>query len=128
MVWWGASNVYFFLFYQLISSIKNILKICRVNATKEENLNEILNDSMAFFICSMVLTVILLISGIFTVDCFNRSAIRQISCIRIQYFASLMRQDIGWYDITSGKSNFTARLTELVFIYLNFAVFFQLTR
>lgn len=67
---------------------------------------------MAFGLSMAILTVIQLISGVFAVDCFNRSAIRQITRIRINFFESLMRQDIGWYDITSGKTNFTIRLSE----------------
>lgn len=75
-------------------------------------MNEILNDSAAFGILMTVLTVIQLISGTICVDCFNRSAIRQITRIRVLLFKSLMRQEIGWYDIESSKSNLTIRLSE----------------
>lgn len=77
-----------------------------------ENREELLNDSIAFLIASVVETIIQLIAGIISVDCFNRAAISQIARIRIEYFSSLMRQDIGWYDIEKGKSNFTVRLAE----------------
>lgn len=61
---------------------------------------------------SIIETVVQLIAGIICVDCFNQAAISQVTRIRIKYFASLMRQDIGWYDIEKGKSNFTVRLAE----------------
>lgn len=89
--------------------------IFRVNATNEENMNEILNDSAAFGILMTILTVIQLISGTICVDCFNRSAIRQVTRMRVLLFKSLMRQDIGWYDIASSKSNLTIRLSEWVY-------------
>lgn len=84
----------------------------RINATAEENNAELKNDSIAFLIVSMILSVIQLIAGIICVDCFNQAAISQVSRIRIKYFTSLMRQEIGWYDLEKGKSNFTARLAE----------------
>lgn len=84
----------------------------RTNATIEENNAEIINDSIAFLIVSVIETVVQLIAGIICVDCFNQAAISQVTRIRIKYFASLMRQDIGWYDIEKGKSNFTVRLAE----------------
>lgn len=86
--------------------------VSRTNATVEENNAEIINDSIAFLIVSLIETVVQLIAGIICVDCFNQAAISQVTRIRIKYFASLMRQDIGWYDIEKGKSNFTVRIAE----------------
>lgn len=59
-------------------------------------------------------SIVHLLAGIFCVDCFNHTALRQTSRIRIEYFRSLMRQEIGWYDVASGNSNFAVRVTELV--------------
>lgn len=53
-----------------------------------------------------------MVVGIFAVDCFNRTALRQITRIRIKYFESLMRQDIGWYDVFGSRNNFAVRATE----------------
>lgn len=86
--------------------------IQRTNATVEENNAELINDSLAFFILSAIESVVQLIAGVICVDCFNQAAINQTTRIRIAYFASLMRQDVGWYDIEKGKSNFTVRLAE----------------
>lgn len=59
-------------------------------------------------------SVIQLISGIICVDCFNRTANRQIVKMRIKFFQSIMRQEIGWHDVESGKTNFTVQITESV--------------
>lgn len=75
---------------------------------------EIINDSIAYGILSTVATLWQFIFGIFCVDCFNRTAIRQVTQIRNKYFESLMRQDIAWFDVAGGKTNFTVRITEYV--------------
>lgn len=84
----------------------------RTDATIEENREAIINDSIAYGILSIMATLWQFIFGIFCVDCFNRTAIRQITRIRTKYFESLMRQDIGWYDVAGGKTNFSVRITE----------------
>lgn len=93
------------------SCIKCIL-VSRTNASVEENNAEIVNDSIAFMIVAVSVSTMQLVAGIICVDCFNQAAISQVTRIRVKYFASLMRQDIGWYDIEKGKSNFTVRLAE----------------
>lgn len=80
----------------------------------EENRQEIINDSLAYGYLSIIATAWQFIFGILCVDCFNRTAIRQVTHIRIKYFESLLRQDIGWYDVAGGKTNFTVRITEYV--------------
>lgn len=82
------------------------------NATMEENRTEIKNDSIAYGILMTLGSTVHLLAGIFCVDCFNMSALRQITRIRIRYFQSLMRQEIGWYDVASGNNNFAVRVTE----------------
>lgn len=84
----------------------------RTNATLEENRTEIVNDSVAFGILMCIATSLQLISGIICVDTFNHAALRQITRIRIRYFESLMRQEIGWYDVAGGTNNFAVRLNE----------------
>lgn len=59
--------------------------------------------------------MVILVAGTICVDCFNRVAVSQVKRIRIKYFASLMRQNIGWHDIEKSKSNFTVRLSEYDF-------------
>ncbi|KAH9577328.1 ABC transporter type 1 [Trypanosoma melophagium] len=44
------------------------------------------------------------------VSCWMIAAIRQVATIRTRYFASVLRQDIGWHDLHSPGS-LTARMT-----------------
>lgn len=85
---------------------------CRTNATAEENHDEIINDSIAYGILLTLASVLQLIAGIFCVDCFNHTALRQITRIRMKFFQSLMRQEVGWYDVADGNNNFAVRITE----------------
>lgn len=71
-----------------------------------------MNDSIAFLLAMFTISAIRLLAGIVCVDCFNRAAISQVTRIRIKYFASLMRQEMGWYDIEKTKTNFAIRLSE----------------
>lgn len=84
----------------------------RTNATWEENKIEIVNDGIAYGILVTAVTVVLLVTGLIAVDCFNQAALRQITRIRIKYFQSLMRQEIGWYDVFGNSNNFAVRITE----------------
>lgn len=51
------------------------------------------------------------VAGIFCVDLFNYTAVKQITRIRIHYFQSLMHQEVGWYDTSSGN-NVAVRIIE----------------
>lgn len=84
----------------------------RTNASVKENNQEIINDSISYGILLTITSVVQLIAGIFCVDCFNHTALRQITHIRIKFFQSLLRQDIGWYDVTGNNTNFAVRITE----------------
>lgn len=58
-----------------------------------------------------IVTIWHFIAGIFSVDLFNQAALGQITRIRVHFFKSLMRQEIGWYDVTTGN-NVAVRITE----------------
>lgn len=87
---------------------------CRTNASHEKNIAEIKNDSIAFLVISLIESTVQILAGAICVDCFNRTAISQVTRMRVKYFTSLMRQNIGWYDLEKSKSNFTVRLAEYV--------------
>lgn len=89
---------------------------CRTNASPEENIEELKNDALAFLVVSLLESLILLFVGAICVDCFNHSAISQVTRMRVKYFESLMRQDMGWFDLEKSKSNFAVRLDEYVSI------------
>ncbi|XP_055919170.1 multidrug resistance protein homolog 49-like [Eupeodes corollae] len=81
------------------------------NATKEENTSALKDDSLAFGIASLVGAIVEWILLAASVDIFNRIAVKQINRIRKQFLASLLRQDMSWYD-TASDNNFTSKMTE----------------
>ena len=83
----------------------------RTNASIEENSVEIVNDSVSYGIFMTVVAVIQFLSGIFCVDLFNYTAVKQVTRIRIKYFGSLLRQEVGWYDLTK-DTNFAVRISQ----------------
>lgn len=85
----------------------------RTNATEEENRIEIMNDASAYGISMTIVAVVHLIAGIICVDLFNYTAVKQVTRIRTKYFGSLIRQEVGWYDVTK-DTNFASRITEWV--------------
>lgn len=84
----------------------------RTNATEDVNHAEIKNDSVSYGILLALGSALHLVAGIFAVDCFNHTALRQITRIRIKFFQSMLRQEIGWYDVAGGNNNFAVRITE----------------
>lgn len=48
--------------------------------------------------------------GIFSIDLFNYTALKQVTRMRIRYLGSLLRQEVGWYDI-SKDTNFATRIS-----------------
>ncbi|XP_031626047.1 multidrug resistance protein homolog 65 [Contarinia nasturtii] len=82
------------------------------NATKAENSEAIKKDSIAYGILLTMASLLHLLAGIICVDCFNHTALRQITRIRVEFFKSMMRQDIGWYDVAGSNNNVAVRITE----------------
>ncbi|XP_055858644.1 multidrug resistance protein homolog 49-like [Episyrphus balteatus] len=98
------------------SSETSILKLfgggrILTNASKEDNMSALKEDALAFFIASLIGAILEWILLAASVDIFNRIAVKQINRIRKQFLASLLRQDISWYDTTS-DSNFASKMTE----------------
>lgn len=85
--------------------------VFRTNASREENNEELYNDSISYGILLIIASAIMFISGIFSVDVFNVVALRQITRIRKKLFRTVMRQDIAWHD-TAMKQNFALTMTE----------------
>lgn len=83
----------------------------RTNATREENLAEIINDSIGYGILKSLIALFYFLTGIVAIDSFNYTALKQITRIRIRFFESLIRQDIAWHDV-SNDNNFAVRITE----------------
>lgn len=88
------------------------MEFYRINATAEENRHEIINDSVAYGILLGLASLFHLFAGIICIDCFNHTALRQVTRIRMEFFKSLIRQEVGWYDVAGSCNNFSVRMTE----------------
>lgn len=81
------------------------------NATKEENNNELYYDSISYGLLLTITSVIMLISGIYSVDVFNIIALKQVTRMRMKLFRAIMQQDISWHDTTT-QQNFAQNMTD----------------
>ncbi|XP_075169480.1 multi drug resistance 49 [Haematobia irritans] len=81
------------------------------NATYEENMQAIREDTIAFGLGTLVGAVALLIVIAIAVDILNRVAMRQLGRIRKIYLESILRQDMSWFDTSSG-TNFASQMSE----------------
>uniref|UniRef100_A0A1A9WG68 Uncharacterized protein n=1 Tax=Glossina brevipalpis TaxID=37001 RepID=A0A1A9WG68_9MUSC len=81
------------------------------NASVEENNRELYNDSISYGILLTLASLVMLISGVFSVDIFNLIALRQVTRMRMKLFQAVMRQDIGWHDLAV-KQNFAQNMTD----------------
>ncbi len=45
---------------------------------------------------------------------------KQITRIRIKYFSSMVRQEVGWFDCSASDSNVAVRISEYNFLFLHF--------
>lgn len=81
------------------------------NATDEQLVSAIEDDSLAYLIWLMALGLLQLITQLVFVDIFNNIAMKQITRIRILFFRSVLCQEMAWYD-KSSDMNFASRITE----------------
>lgn len=88
-----------------------VIEIFRTNASIEENIQAIKDDSLAFGIGSIVGGVAEWVLLAIAVDIMNSVALKQIRRIRTLFLGSILRQDMSWYDTSSGN-NFASKMTE----------------
>ncbi|XP_016958561.2 multidrug resistance protein homolog 49 [Drosophila biarmipes] len=81
------------------------------NASEEENKQAIIDDATAFGVGSLVGSVVMFLLITIAIDLANRIALNQIGRIRKLFLEAMLRQDIAWYDTSSG-SNFASKMTE----------------
>ncbi|XP_067645696.1 multidrug resistance protein homolog 65 isoform X2 [Eurosta solidaginis] len=81
------------------------------NATREENMSELYNDSLSYGLLLAIASIIMLITGVISVDIFNLVALQQVTRMRKILFETVMRQDIAWHDMAT-KQNFTQQLID----------------
>ncbi|XP_055915258.1 multidrug resistance protein homolog 65-like [Eupeodes corollae] len=81
------------------------------NATREENMAELRNDSWAFGIIFTILAALIFLSGVIYVDILNLVGLRITSKMRRAFFEATLRKHIGWHDVASNQ-NFAVRITD----------------
>ncbi|XP_018348574.1 PREDICTED: multidrug resistance protein homolog 49-like isoform X2 [Trachymyrmex septentrionalis] len=86
-------------------------KILYANATHEERMNALYDDSVAFGISCAVTSAVMFVLSMLMVDVLNIAALRQISRIRKIFLKAVLRQDMSWYD-TNTSTNFASRINE----------------
>lgn len=86
-------------------------KILPANASHEEKMDALYDDSIAYGVSCAALSAIQFVLGILMVDLLNIAALRQISKVRKMFLKAVLRQDMAWYD-TNTSTNFASRITE----------------
>lgn len=81
------------------------------NASREERMDALYDDAVAFGISCAVLSTIQFVLAVVMVDLLNLAAGRQISRVRKMFLKAVLRQDMSWYD-TNTSTNFASRITE----------------
>lgn len=84
----------------------------RTNASKEERLDALLEDSTAFGIGCAVGATMQFIFCALSVDILNHVALKSISRIRLRFLDSILRQDMIYYDTSANSENFAVKITE----------------
>lgn len=69
------------------------------------------DDSIAYGIAMSIASIGMFIFGFISVDAFNLAALQQTTKIRMKFFESTIRQDIGWHDTTTDQ-NFALKMAE----------------
>ncbi|KAJ8720984.1 hypothetical protein PYW08_006449 [Mythimna loreyi] len=81
------------------------------NASKEENREALIRDSMAFGIGCLVFSVGQFIVAAISVDIFNYMALRQVDRLKELFLRSVLRQDMTWYDLNTSM-NFATKVSD----------------
>lgn len=109
---WNNTIKLILIFATIIDHHSWLIELIRSqNATDDQLVQAIENDSLAYLIWLMILGALQMIAGIIFVDIFNKIAMRQITRIRISFFRSILCQEMAWYD-KSSDMNFASRITE----------------
>ncbi|KAJ2945156.1 hypothetical protein O0L34_g9219 [Tuta absoluta] len=81
------------------------------NASREENRQALIEDSIAFGVGCTVFSVIQFIAAAISVDLFNYVALKQIERVKEKFLRSVLRQDITWYDLNT-TMNFATKVSD----------------
>lgn len=69
------------------------------------------DDSIAYGIGMSIASGGMFIFGVISVDAFNLAALKQVTKMRMNFFESTIRQNIGWHD-TATDQNFALKMAE----------------
>lgn len=97
--------------YCKVLKIDSVRHFRPVNASHEEKMDALYDDSIAYGVSCAALAAIQFVLGILMVDLLNIAASRQISKVRKMFLKAVLRQDMSWYD-TNTSTNFASRITE----------------
>ncbi|XP_011684594.1 PREDICTED: multidrug resistance protein homolog 49 isoform X2 [Wasmannia auropunctata] len=86
-------------------------KILYPNATFEERMDALYDDSVAFGVACAATAAVMFVISMLMVDLLNIAAARQISRVRKMFLKAVLRQDMSWYD-TNTSTNFASRINE----------------
>ncbi|XP_020291871.1 multidrug resistance protein homolog 49 isoform X2 [Pseudomyrmex gracilis] len=86
-------------------------KVLPANATEEERMDALYDDSVAFGIACAALSAVQFVIAAIMVNLLNVAAANQISRVRKMFLKAVLRQDMSWYD-TNTSTNFASRITE----------------
>ncbi|XP_011868087.1 PREDICTED: multidrug resistance protein homolog 49 isoform X2 [Vollenhovia emeryi] len=86
-------------------------KILYANATREERMDALYDDAVAFGAACASLSALMFVLSMLMVDTLNIAASRQISRVRKMFLRAVLRQDMSWYD-TNTSTNFASRINE----------------
>jgi len=85
----------------------------KYNKTETISLEEFLNEVYFLSGSLFLMSLLLLVCNYLMMSCFPSAALNQIHTIRIKYFASVLKQEISWYD-SRPSGDFASRITALV--------------
>ncbi|XP_013191344.1 multidrug resistance protein homolog 49 [Amyelois transitella] len=81
------------------------------NATKQENKDALIEDSVAFGIGCAATSLMQFIVAAISVDLFNYVAHRQVERLKSKFLEAVLRQDISWYDLNT-TMNFATKVAD----------------
>ncbi|CAB3225446.1 unnamed protein product [Arctia plantaginis] len=81
------------------------------NATREENMEALVEDAVALAISTFVTAGIAMLLTTLGVGLINWSALRQITTIRQLFLKAVLRQDMSWFD-TDTEFNLASKMSE----------------
>lgn len=97
-----AQPLSFLLFGQLIQEFIDF---------ETNSIDSIVDSMKTFALYYVAIAAGMFVCSFFQAALWSISAVRQVHRLRIHFFKSILRQDIGWFDLNE-SGGLTTRLTE----------------